>query len=335
MKAIVCDQFGAPTDVARLAEVQAPEAPGLGMVAIDVAYATVSHATDLLIRGKYQSQPPLPFTPGTELVGHVAAVGPDVTAFKPGDAVLALSRWGCYAQRVLVSAHTVYPVAESLDLLDVLPLPLSYGTAYAALVWKARLKPSDTVLVLGAGSGVGLAAVDLASELGARVVACASTPDKREVALAHGAEVALDPQDDLAAKVKAVCPGGVSLIFDPVGAEVMEKAFRAASQSAQIISIGFAAGRVPQLPLNIMLVKNLTLQGFFFGKYIGWTPIDERARYETDMRELMQALQHLTAKQRIKPQISQVYPMGELCQAIDDLHHRRVTGKIALDIAAG
>lgn len=335
MKAIVCEQFGVPANVARLVQIQAPSAPGPGMVAIDVAFATVSHATDLLIRGKYQSQPPLPFVPGTELVGHVASVGPDVTDFKPGDAVLALSRWGCYAQRVLVSVHTVYRVAASLDLLDVLPLPLSYGTAYAALVWKVGLKPSDTVLVLGAGSGVGLAAVDLASECGARVLACASTAGKRDVALAHGAEVAFDPQDDLAAKVKAACPSGASVIFDPVGGDVMETAFRAASQSAQIVSIGFASGRVPQLPLNIMLVKNLTLQGFFFGKYVGWTPTDERARFETDMRELMRALQHLTAKRRIKPQISQVYPMGQLCQAIDDLHHRRVTGKIALDIAAG
>ena len=333
MKAIVCDQFGAPAEVAHVTDVPMPGAPGLGMVAIDVAYATVSHATDLLIRGKYQSQPPLPFVPGTELVGHVAAVGSDVTAFKPGDPVLALSRWGCYAQRVHVSAHTVYPMLKTLDMMTALPLPLSYGTAYAALVWIARLKPSDTVLILGAGSGVGLAAVDLATALGVRVIACASTQDKRAVALAHGAELALDPRDDLVKAVKAACPSGASVIFDPVGGEVMETAFKAAAQSAQLISIGFASGRVPQLPLNVMLVKNLTLRGFFFGKYIGWTPSDERARYEADMRELMGALQQLASKQKIQPRISQVYPMGQLTQAIDDLHQGRVTGKIALDLS--
>jgi len=333
MKAIVCDQFGVPAEVAHVTDVQPPGAPGLGMVAVDVAYATVSHATDLLIRGKYQSQPPLPFVPGTELVGRVAAVGPDVTAFKAGDPVLALSRWGCYAQQVHVCAHTVYPMDNTLDMLTALPLPLSYGTAYAALVWTACLKPSDTVLILGAGSGVGLAAVDLASALGVRVIACASTQAKREVALAHGADTALDPKDDVVKAIKTACPSGASVIFDPVGGEVMETAFKAASQSAQLISIGFASGRVPQLPLNIMLVKNLSLRGFFFGKYIGWTPNDERARYETDMRELMRALQQFTTKQKIQPRISQVYPMGQLTQAIDDLHHGRVTGKIALDLA--
>ncbi len=333
MKAIVCHQVGAPAEVALVTDVQSPGAPGVGMVAIDVAYATVSHATDLLIRGKYQSQPPLPFIPGTELVGHVSAVGPDVTAFKPGDPVLALSRWGCYAEQVHVSAHTVYPMDRNLDMLTALPLPLSYGTAYAALVWIARIKPSDTVLILGAGSGVGLAAVDLASALGVRVIACASTQAKRDVAVAHGAELALDPRDDLVTAVKSACPAGASVIFDPVGGEVMETAFKAAAQGAQIISIGFASGRVPQLPLNIMLVKNLTLRGFFFGKYIGWTPSDERARHETDMRELMRALQQLATKQNIQPRIRQVYPMGHLTQAIDDLHHGRVTGKIALDLS--
>jgi len=269
------------------------------------------------------------------LVGRVLAVGSGVQRFKPGDAVLALSRWGCYAQQINIAAHTVYSIEPGLAMLDALPLPLSYGTAYAALVWKARLRPSDTVLVLGAGSGVGLAAVDLASALGAKVIACASTEEKRVRAMAHGADLALAPNETLAQSVKAACPEGVSIIFDPVGGDVMENAFRAAAQGAQLLSIGFAAGRVPQLPLNIMLVKNLTLHGFFFGKYIGWTPIDERARHEADMRELMRALTQLTLKGRIQPQITKVYAMDQLCQAIDDLHERRVQGKIALDIGAG
>ncbi len=334
MKAIVCEAFGAPNDVALVTEVALPPEPGMGEVAITVSHATVSHATDLLIRGRYQSQPPLPFTPGTELVGRVRALGPGVRGLALGDRVLGLSRWGCYAEHVNIAAHTVYPIESGLTMLDALPLPLSYGTAYTALVWKVGLQPSDTVLVLGAGSGVGLAAVDLASAMGARVIACASSEEKRARALAHGADLALAPDESMVQQIKAASPQGVSIIFDPVGGDLMEMAFKAAAQGAQIISIGFAAGRVPQLPLNIMLVKNLTLHGFFFGKYLGWTPVDERARFETDMRAMMRALMQLTRQGRIQPKITALYPMDQLCQAIDDLHQRRVQGKIALAITA-
>ncbi len=274
MKAIVCDQFGDPSEVAAVRHIDHPAPPKENEVTVQVAYATVSHAIDLLIRGKYQSDPPLPFTPGTEFVGTVLACGLHVQHLKVGDRVMGVARWGCYAQQINVSHHTVYPILPALDWLKALPLTLSYGTAYTALFWKAGLQPSHSVLVLGAGSGVGLAAVELASTIGATVIACASTEEKRALAAAHGAQLVLAPDEALVKKTKAFVRGGVDLIVDPVGAELMETSLSATSHGAQILSIGFAAGRPPRLPQNIMLVKNLSLHGFYFGRYIGWTPND-------------------------------------------------------------
>ena len=332
MKAIVCDQFGEPHEVARVAEVPPPPAPLEYEVTVQVVYAAISHAIDLLIRGKYQSDPPLPFTPGTEFVGTVVACGRNVRHLKVGDRVLGVARWGCYAHQINVAHHTVYPILPGIDWLQAVPLTLSYGTAYSALFWKVGLQPSHSVLVLGAGSGVGLAAVELASTTGATVIACASTEQKRALAAARGAHLVLDPNDQWVKKVKNFTNGGVDVIVDPVGAELMEVALGAAAQGAQILSIGFAAGRPPKLPQNIMLVKNLTLHGFYFGRYIGWTPRDERIHHEPQMRRMMETLQRLTLAGRISPTTSQVYEMGELHKALDDLHSRQVLHKLALKI---
>lgn len=332
MKAVLCHVFGDPHQVVNIRDIDLPAPPVRDQVTIEVEYASVSHATELLIRGTYQSNPPLPFTPGTEIFGSVSACGPDNTRFKPGDRVIALTRWGGYAQYLTLDSQTVYAVSDALDWTQVLPLGLSYGTAYAALVWRARLTPADVVLVLGAGSGVGLAAVDIASALGATVIAVASTAEKRAVAAAHGAHFTFAPDAELVSNIKSASKAGATIIFDPVGAALMEQVFKSAAQGAQILSIGFAAGRPAQLPGNIILVKNLVLHGFFFGQYLGWTPSDSRARYETDMRSMMNALQHLVASARINPKIVKTYDMVSLCEALDDLNARSITGKVALSI---
>jgi NADPH:quinone reductase len=332
LKAIVCDQFGKPSEVARVNDVPLPPPPSEHEVTVQVAYGAVSHAIDLLIQGKYQSDPPLPFTPGTEFVGTVVACGQNVRHLKVGDRVLGVARWGCYAEQINVSHHTVYPILPELDWLQALPLTLSYGTAYSSLFWKVGLQPSHSVLVLGAGSGVGLAAVELASTTGATVIACASTEQKRALAKARGAHLVLEPNDQLVKKVKAFTDGGVDVIVDPVGAELMEVALGSAAQGAQILSIGFAAGRPPKLPQNIMLVKNLTLHGFYFGRYIGWTPRDERIAHEPQMRQMMNTLQRLTLAGKIAPTTSQVYELGELPKALDDLHSRQVLHKLAIKL---
>ncbi len=332
MKAIVCNTFGDPRQVAQVSDVAPPEPPSENEVTIDVGYASVSHATELLIRGSYQSNPPLPFSPGTEIYGRVVECGPGNTRFETGDRVIAMTRWGGYAQRIKLPVHTVYPVLDNLDWKQALPLALSYGTAYTAMVWKARMTPEDYVLILGAGSGVGLAAVEIASALGAKVIAVASSQEKRLVAASHGADITLAPGPDLVTQIKQATNGGATIIFDPVGGQLMEQAFKSAAQGAQILSIGFAAGRPPQLPQNIMLVKNLSLYGFFYGKYVGWTPVDERVRYESDMRNMIRVLQQLTASGRIKPEIVRTYALDQLSTALDDLNARQITGKIAIQL---
>lgn len=333
MRALLCDRFGKPAEVTRLADCLPARAPEANEVTIEVAYASVSHATGLLIEGRYQSKPPMPFVPGTEAVGRVVACGAAVTRLKVGDPVLALARWGCYAEQITVLEYTVYPLPEDLPLLHALPLPLSYGTAYTGLIWRCAMQPGETVLVLGAGAGVGLAAVELAALLGAEVIACASTPAKRADALTRGARYAVAPDEDLAAQIKALTNGrGADIIVDPVGGDLFDRSVRAAAQNARILSIGFASGRIPQAPLNLLLVKNLTLHGFFFGRYIGWTPDDERIAFAPAMQQAMQNLIRWARQGRIRPTVSAVYPITGLTEALSALESRQVTGKIALKI---
>jgi NADPH2:quinone reductase len=222
---------------------------------------------------------------------------------------------------------------EGMDWLQALPLPISYGTAYTALLWRAKIEPSETLLVLGAGSGAGLACVEIAAALGIKVIACASTVGKRELALSRGADHVVEPGDALAQQVKALTGGrGVDVVFDPIGGAVMERAFRATAQGARVLTIGFASGQIPSLPMNIALVKNLSLLGFFFGLYTGWTPENETQKYLPAMQKMMNTLQRWTLKGGIQPGVTKTYPLTGLTDALADLHHRQVTGKLALDI---
>lgn len=332
MRALLCEQFGPVRDVALR---DAPDArpPGPSEVMIQVQYASVSHATKLLIEGRYQTRPPMPFVPGTEAVGQVLACGSAVTRLRPGDTVVALARWGCYAERLTLPEYTVYAVPDGLEPLLALPVPISYGTAYCGLLWRAAMQPGETVLVLGAGSGVGLAAVELAALLGARVIACASTEAKRQAALAAGASHAMLADADMAAAVKALTEGrGADIVFDPVGGTAFEYGVRAAAANARMLSVGFASGTVPQAPLNLLLVKNIALHGFFFGRYLGWTPADERVVHAPAMQRAMATLFEWARGKRIHPAVTAVYPIAELAAALEALESRQVVGKVALKI---
>ena len=332
MRALVCDRHGPVSDVA-LREIEEPPAPGPHDVTIEIAHASVSHSTRLLIEGTYQSRPPLPFVPGTEAVGRVVACGDGVTRLAPGDAVVAVARWGCFAQRLTLPEYTVYPVPQGLDPLAALPIPISYGTAYTALHWRAHLQPGEAVLVLGAGSGVGLAAVEVAAASGAAVIACASSAEKRDAALAAGAVHAIAADPELVATVKRLTRGqGADIVFDPVGGSAFERSVRAAAGNARLLSIGFASGQVPAVPLNLLLVKNLTLHGFFFGRYTGWTPTDERIVHAPALQRAMQTLLLWARDGRIRPAVTKVYPARELAEAVEALESRRVVGKVALEI---
>lgn len=333
MRALVCEQFGPPSEVAHVKAWPEPLPPKDHEVTIDVAFASVSHSSGLLIEGKYQTTPPLPFIPGTEAVGTVVACGAQVKHVRPGDRVMGLARWGCFAERITIGAHTVYPVLEGMAWLQALPLPLSYGTAYTALLWRAKIEPGESLLVLGAGSGTGLACVEIAAALGIKVIACASTPDKRELALSRGADHVVEPGDAFVQQVKALTNGrGVDVIFDPIGGALMERALKATAQAARVLTIGFASGQIPSLPMNIVLVKNLSLLGFFFGLYTGWTPEDETQKHLPAMQKMMNTLQRWTLAGRIQPGVTKTYPLTGLTDALSDLHHRQVTGKLALEI---
>lgn len=332
MRALRCKAYGSVEDIV-LEECPEPAAPGPGEVTIQISYASVSYAIGLMIAGRYQTKPPLPFIPGTEAVGYVIACGTRVTRLKVGDPVAAIAEWGCFGERLTLDACTVYKLPDGLPLLAALPVPISYGTAYCGLRWRGGLEPGEDVLVLGAGSGVGLAAVELATLMGANVIACASTASKREGALACGARYAVVPDANLPAMVKKLTDGrGVDIVFDPVGGGLAEIAVRATAGNARLLSIGFASGKLPNLPANILLVKNLSLYGFSFGRYLGWTPRDERYQHEAALQTVMRTLLDWAKGKSIRPTVSAVFSLGELKQALDALTARQVIGKVALAI---
>lgn len=332
MRALRCEAWGEP-DTVVLRSDEPDGVPGPDDVVIAVDYASVSHATGLMIAGLYQTRPPLPFTPGTEAAGVVVARGSNVTRLNIGDAVLAIANWGCFAEQLTVHQATVYKIPAGVSALQALPIPISYGTAYTGLLWRCGLQPGETVLVLGAGAGVGLAAVEIAVAMGARVIACASTQAKREQAQRRGAMHVVVPDETLAAQVKACTGGrGADVVVDPVGGELFERAVRAAAPYARLLSIGFASGRQPVIPANLLLVKNLTLHGFFFGRYIGWTPVDERVVHAPALQQAMDTLLGWVREGRIQPVVSEVFPISGLSQALAALESRQVIGKVALKI---
>lgn len=330
MRALVCTHYNDQFQV-ELQNLDAPNQIEPHEVMIQVHYASVSHAMGLMIAGKYQTKPPLPFIPGTEAVGKVIHVGTAVTDIQVGDMVLAIHNYGCYAEQIVVPKYTVYPLPKDLPALQALPIPISYGTAYTGLAWRCKIQPTDTVLVLGAGAGVGLAAVEIAVQMGAQVIACTSTEEKRQMALKLGAFAAVSPDANLATTVKTLTNGqGASIIVDPVGGELAGYALRAAAPNAQILSIGFASGSLPNYAPNYLLVKNLSLHGFFYGQYIGWTPTDERIRYAASLKAVINTLLHWAKTQRINPTVSQLYKYNELTDALHALQNRQIIGKAAI-----
>lgn len=332
MLALQCDEFG-PVENVKLVETAEPEKPGPDELIIEVAYASVSHAVGLMIQGRYQRRPPLPFSPGTEVAGKVVSIGPNITRFQAGDDVVAIVDWGAYAQRIKARQHTVYRVPPGLSLLDALPLPISYGTAYTGLFWRCGLQPGANVLVLGAGAGVGLAAVEIASQAGANVIACASTEEKREAALRRGARDAVAPGSELAEDVKRLTAGqGVDIVVDPVGGDLFSSAVRATTHGGQLLVIGFASGSMPKVQANLLLVKNLTVHGFFYGRYIGWTPTDERMVHAPALQGVMQTMLEWARDGRIHPEVSKVYPITGLSDALAALNDRSVVGKLAISM---
>lgn len=329
MLAVRCHEWMRYQDL-KLEQVPPPSV-GPGQVRIGVHYAGMSFATSLVTEGRYQRRPPRPFTPGTDIAGEVLEVAPDVTQVAVGDRVCSVIDWGGHAEEAVIDAATVYRLPDSLPFDAAAQFPISYATSYAALDWRAGLKPGETLLVHGSTGAVGLAAVELGKAMGARVVATASTPEKLAVAQAHGADaVVLFPDGGALDAVKAAAPAGADVVYDPVGGDAADLSLRAAAQGGRILVIGFAAGRIQQIPANLLLVKNVSVLGFNYGKYIGWGLTDERRAHEARVRAAFDRMFRWYEEGKLHPTASLQFPLKDYAAAMDAVLARKGIGKVVL-----
>jgi NADPH2:quinone reductase len=322
MKAILCKAWGLPDTL--VVEELPDVIPGPGQIAIDVQAAGVNFPDVLTIQNKYQFKPTLPFTPGGELSGIVRAVGDGVTQYKAGDRVIAFVGQGAFAQQIAAPVQAVMPMPPGMDFDIAAAITLTYGTSHHAVVDRARLKAGETMLVLGAAGGVGLAAIEIGKALGARVIAAASSDEKLEVCKAHGADACINyTTQDLREAIKAATGGnGPDVIYDPVGGVYAEPAFRSIAWRGRYLVVGFANGEIPKLPLNLMLLKGASMVGVFWGEFAKREPKANLAA----MGELMGWL----ATGKIKPLVSRRYALAETAQALNDMAARKVTGKVVI-----
>jgi NADPH2:quinone reductase len=321
MRAVVCESWGGPETlkVLNLPDLK----PAAGEVVVKVHAAGVNFPDVLIIQKKYQVQPELPFTPGAEIAGEVLAVGEGVTHLAPGDRVAALCQIGGFAEQVAVDARRCMKLPEGLAPELAAGLLLAYGTSWHAVRDRAALQPGETMLVLGAAGGVGLAAVEIGKAIGARVVAAASTDDKCDLARRHGADEVINyTAEELRAGIKRTCGAGPDVIYDPVGGKFSEAAFRSIAWRGRHLVIGFAAGDIPAIPLNLMLLKGASLVGVFWGEFTKREP----GNWMKGVGELLGWIR----EQKIKPLISRTYTLEETGQALADMAARKVTGKIVI-----
>ncbi|UCG97313.1 MAG: NADPH:quinone oxidoreductase family protein [Burkholderiales bacterium] len=322
MKAIQCVQWGGPEQL-RLAECALPE-PAAGEVRIRVEAAGVNFPDALIIQKKYQLQPPLPFVPGTEVAGTVDAVGDGVARLKPGDRVVAFVGLGGFAEYVCAPQLQVASLPDGVDPAVAAGFTLTYATSQHALVERGGLRRGETLLVLGAGGGVGLAAVELGRRAGARVIAAASSPAKLAAAQGCGAEELVDySKVDLREAVKAITDGrGVDVVYDPVGGGHTTAALRSLAWRGRLLVVGFAAGEIPQIPANLLLLKEVSAIGVYWGEFAKRDP-------EANRRLLAQLIGWL-ADGSLRPLVSKQYPLVETPRALQDLLARRAIGKLVI-----
>jgi NADPH2:quinone reductase len=319
MRRVVCHEIG-PLDRLTVETSDDELAPGPGQVVVDVAAAGVNYVDALFVQGRYQIKPPTPFTPGSEIAGVVASVGDGVDGWAVGDRVLTMCGLGGFASQVVLNALSLSRVPDAMELDAAAAFIQSYCTALFALSRRTSVGHGDVVLVLGAGGGVGLAAIDVATALGARVVAAASSADKRDAALRMGAETAIDyTTEDLKTRARELSgKGGVDVVFDPVGGEASEAALRATGPFGRHVVIGFTAG-IPALPLNLVLLHNRTLVGVDWGAWTGRDPAGQRALLDDALA--------MVAGGRLHPPAPQRFPLDETPEVLAALLDRGITGK--------
>ncbi len=322
MRAIVCSELG-PPETLRIEEREALTA-GSGEIVVDVRAAGVNYVDALFVAGQYQIKPPLPFVPGGEIAGVVRAVGAGVEGIAIGDRVLAMCGLGGFAEQIVLAPLQVVPVPDGLDFARAAAFTQSYCTALFALRERGHLRAGESVLVLGAGGGVGLATIDVARALGARVIGAASSEGKRAAARAAGAEAVIDTTvEDVKTRVREFAGGsGIDVVLDPVGGALAEPALRSLGYLGRYLVIGFAAGAIPKLPLNQVLLRNRAIVGVDWGAWAMQHPAEQRG--------LLTELLRMVADGRLFPAAPTAYPFDRVADALNDLLNRRVTGKVVL-----
>ena len=303
-----------------LLDIPAPE-PAAGEIALNIAACGLNFADLLMIEGRYQDTPEPPFTLGMEVAGTVTALGPDTAGPAPGTRVAVFGGQGGLAEAGCFPAARAVALPDAMSFADAAAFQIAYGTSHVALEHKARLRPGETLLVLGAAGGVGLTAVEIGKIMGARVIACARGPDKLEVARQAGADHLIDAETD---DIREACRtlGGADVVYDPVGGEQFKAAFRACRPEARILVIGFASGEVPQIPANHLLVKNLSVMGLYWGGYLGFRP--------DVVTESLATLFDWHKAGRIEPHVSHALPLARVAEGLELLRSRKSTGKVVI-----
>lgn len=319
MKALICQQYGLP-DTLYLTEIPAPVV-SKGRILIQVKACGVNFPDTLIIQGKYQFKPELPFSPGGEVAGIVLEVGEGVENLKKGDKVFALTGWGGFAEIVEADAFKTVLMPEGMDFVTAASVMYTFGTSYHALKNRAQLKPNETLLVLGAGGGVGLAAVVLGKIMGANVIAAASTDEKLAVCKLAGANECINyATENLRERIHEITQGrGIDVVYDPVGGDFTEPAFRSIAWKGRYLVVGFAAGNIPQLPLNLALLKGASIVGVFWGAFAA----KEVSESLTNFKEILDFIQ----KGLIKPHIHAQYSLENARLALTEMMERKIIGK--------
>ena len=324
MRAVVCREWCDPSGL-RVEDVPVPPLAADG-VRIAVHAAGLNFADTLIIAGAYQIKPPLPFSPGFEAAGRVLECAAGVTRCKPGDRVMAVVEYGGFAEQVVAPEDCVFVLPDNVDDVTAAAFPVAYGTSHLGLKYRAGLVAGETLLVHGAAGGVGLTAVEIGKRLGAVVIATASGAEKLRVCAEAGADHVVDARaENLRDRIKALTGGrGVDIVYDPVGGRLFEASLRSTAPGGRILIVGFASGEVPQIPANILLVKNISAIGYYWGGHRTLAPHWMQASFEELLRWL--------AKGSLQPRVSQTYPLSDTTSALQALRARRTTGKVVLTV---
>lgn len=324
MKAIVCKKYGPPSDLV-FEEVALPPV-GEKQVRIKVKACSLNFPDTLIIQGLYQFKPELPFTPGSDIAGIVEEVGSKVKHLNVGDEVFGFTMTGGFAEEAIVDAKTIFPKPPNMSYPIAASFLLAYGTSYHAVIDRAKLQAGETIVVLGASGGVGLAAVEIAKETGARVIAAASTNEKLELCKKHGADEVINySHEDLKTRIKELTDGnGADVIYDPVGGPYSEAALRGIAWEGRFLVVGFAAGDIPKIPLNLPLLKGCQVVGVFWGSFAMKAP-------SKNMQNSLQLMQWFT-EGKVKPHIHKLYSLKDTPAALQEMMDRKVVGKVVVEM---